>query len=39
MQEEVKNYLSLVRFPLRHKYFVFLDAGDYLQEYGREGSP
>ena len=32
MQEEVKNYLSLERFFLRHKYFAFLDAGEYLAD-------
>ena len=32
MQEEVKNYLSLERFSLRHKYFAFLDTGEYLAD-------
>jgi len=32
MQEELKNYLSLERFSLRHKYYVFLDAGGYLAD-------
>ena len=32
MQAEVKNYLNLERFSLRHKYFAFLDAGEYLAD-------
>ncbi len=32
MQAEVKNYLSLERFSLRHKFFAFLDAGEYLAD-------
>ena len=32
MQEEVKNYLSLERFSLRHKCFAFLDTGEYLAD-------
>lgn len=32
MQEKLKNNLSLERFSIRHKYFVFLDAGDYLAD-------
>jgi hypothetical protein len=32
MQEELKNCLRLERFSLWHKYFAFLDVGDYLAD-------
>ena len=32
MQEKLKNYLSLERFSLRHKYYAFLDVGDHLAD-------
>ncbi len=32
MQEELKNCLRLERFSLWHKYFAFLDTGEYLAD-------
>ena len=30
MPEELKNYLSLERLSLRHRFYAYLDSGDYL---------
>ena len=32
MSEELKNYLSLERFSLRHRFYAYLDSGDYLAD-------